>query len=37
VIVAVIAVRMMQPSVHKIIDVIAMWDGLVTAVWTMAV
>jgi len=32
VIVAVISVRMMQSTVHKIINVIAMRDGLVTAV-----
>ena len=32
-IVAVIAVRMMQPAVHEIINMIAMRDGLVPAVW----
>jgi hypothetical protein len=35
VIVAVIAVRVMQPAVHEIIDVIAVRDGLVAAVWAV--
>ena len=35
VIVAMIAVRMMQPAVDEIINVITMWDGLMTTVGAM--
>jgi hypothetical protein len=37
VIVAVIAMRMMQPAVHDIIHVIAMRDGFVPAIWAVLV
>jgi hypothetical protein len=37
VIVAVIAVRMMQPAVHEIVDVIAVRNGLVPAIWAVLV
>ena len=35
VIVAMIAVRMMQPAVDEIINVITMWNGLMTTVGAM--
>jgi hypothetical protein len=35
VIVAMIAVRMMQPAVDEIINVITMWNGLMTPVGAM--
>jgi hypothetical protein len=37
VVVAMIAMRVMQPSVHKVIDVVTMRDGFVSAVRTMLV
>jgi hypothetical protein len=37
VIVAVVAVRMMQSSVHEVIDMIAMRNGLMSAIWPMLV
>jgi hypothetical protein len=37
VIVAVIAVRMMKLAVHQIIDMIAMRDGFVSAIWAVLV
>jgi hypothetical protein len=35
VVVAMIAMRMMEPSVHKVIDMITVRDGFVSAFWTM--
>jgi hypothetical protein len=35
VIVAVISVRMMQPAVDEIINVVTMWNGLMTTVRAM--
>jgi hypothetical protein len=37
VVVAMIAVRMMQPSAHEVIDVITMGHGFVSAGWAMLV
>jgi hypothetical protein len=37
VIIAMIAVRMMQPAVHEIVNMIAMRDLLMAAAWTMYV
>jgi hypothetical protein len=37
VVVAVVAVRMMQPAVHEIIDMIAMRNGFMSAIWPMLV
>jgi len=36
VVVAMIAVRMMQPAVHEIIDMIAMRHLFMSAVWTVS-
>ncbi len=36
-VVAVVAVRVMEMAVHQVVDVIAMWDSLVTAVDAMRV
>jgi hypothetical protein len=36
VIVAVIAVRMMQPSVNEIINVVPVWNGLMTTAGAMS-
>jgi hypothetical protein len=37
VIVTVVAVRMMQSAVHEVIDMIAMRNGLMSAIWPMLV
>jgi hypothetical protein len=37
VIVTVIAMRMMQPAIHEIIDMVAMRDRFVSTVWAMFV
>jgi hypothetical protein len=36
VIIAMIAVKMMQPSVNEIINVVPMWNGLMTTVGAMS-
>jgi hypothetical protein len=36
VIIAMIAMRVMQPAVDKIINVVAMWNGLMTTVGAMS-
>ena len=30
-----IAMRVMKPAIHQVVDMIAVWDGLMPAVWTM--
>jgi hypothetical protein len=35
VIVAMIAVRMMQPAVYEIVDMVTMRDSFMSAVWTV--
>jgi hypothetical protein len=37
VVVAVIAVRMMQPTIHQVIDMVAMRNNLMSTIWTMPV
>jgi hypothetical protein len=34
-IIAMFTVRMVQPAVHEIIDMIAMRDGFVAAIWAV--
>jgi hypothetical protein len=36
-VVTVIAMRMMQPSIDEIIDMVSMWHRLMAAIWTMVV
>jgi len=35
VVVAMITMRMMQPAIHEVVNMIAMWDGVMSAVWAM--
>jgi hypothetical protein len=36
-VVTVIAMRMVKPAIHEIIDMIAMRDGFVPAIWAVLV